>query len=433
MFPFIHMRHRAEARTDRSTDRPRFGVFGILLLALVTVLGAGGSTARLAHAQGAVTAVEVDVDALVKRARPSMLTVVARRTIVTRSHTPGQPPTKRTHSRMGSGVAVGTDEILTTASVVLASNRIIVVTDNGLQVEAQLVGMDPIRNIALLRAPRLQLSPVKFASRAPQLGDWVVTLGSSYRAQPTQSVGHVSSRYREPRTSLLQLTNEVFPGNSGGAALNTRGELIGLVQGELGAPEAPGRRGADSERRPSGMSFVIPSEDIVPVHRSLKAEGRVHLGYFGVSTRGAFVESESEPGVRIPIGAIVEATQPGGPAEKVGLRKGDLIVAYDGERVEYPEQLARWVAATPPGTVVTLVWARNDMQRTGRVSIGESHESIPSWMRLEADDAPVAAGASGAPSGTNGAAPARIRGIEDEIRRLNRELGRLREQQDSVR
>ncbi len=112
------------------------------------------------------------------------------------------------------------------------------------------------------------------------------------------------------------------------------------------------------------------------------------------------------------------------------MRKGDLIVAYDGERVEYPEQLARWVAATPPGTVVTLVWARNDMQRTGRVAIGESHETIPSWMRLETEDAPVAAGAS---SGTNGAAPARIRGIEDEIRRLNRELGRLRGQQDSVR
>ncbi|MBI5170406.1 MAG: serine protease [Candidatus Eisenbacteria bacterium] len=426
MLPLFFQRHRAEARTDRETGRPRFGVFGIVLLALVCAFAAGGPLQRDARAQSAVTAVEVDVDALVKRARPSMLTVVAQRTVTTRSRTAGQGPARRTHSRIGSGVAVGADEILTTASVVLGSNKVFVITDNGLQVEAVVVGMDPIRNIALVRAPRLQLSPVRFASRAPQLGDWVVTLGSSYRAQPTQSVGHVSSRYREPRTSLLQLTNEVFPGNSGGAALNTRGELVGLVQGELGAPEAPGRRGADSERRPSGMSFVIPSEDIVPVHRSLKAEGRVRLGYFGVSTRGAFVESESEPGVRIPIGAIVEGTQAGGPAEKLGLRKGDLIVAYDGERVEYPEQLARWVAATPPGTVVSLVWARNDMQRSGRVAVGESRETIPSWMRVEGDEAPVASGAAGA--GT-----ARIKGIEDEIRRLNRELGRLRSTQDSVR
>ncbi|MCC6652820.1 MAG: PDZ domain-containing protein, partial [Candidatus Eisenbacteria bacterium] len=157
--------------------------------------------------------------------------------------------------------------------------------------------------------------------------------------------------------------------------------------------------------------------------RSLQREGRVRLGYFGVSTRGAFVDSDAEPGVRVPIGAIVEATQPGGPADKVGLRKGDLIVAFDGERVEYPEQLARWVAATPPGTVITLVWAHNEMQRTGRVAVGESPEAIPSWMRAEADEPSVATA-----GGTT-----RITRIEDEIRRLNRELGRLRSQQDTVR
>lgn len=414
---------RAAARTDRPTARPRFAAFGLpLVLALTMTLG-GGTPARNAGAQGTLSAIEADVDHIARRARPSMLTVVAQRDATPRARAGAAPPARKTHSRMGSGVAVGTDEILTTASVVLGSTKVFVITDNGLQVEAVVVGMDPIRNIALLRAPRLQLPAVRFATRAPQLGDWVITLGSSYRAQPTQSIGHIASRYREPRTSLLQLTNEVFPGNSGGAALNTRGELVGLVQGELGAPEAPGKRAADGERRPSGMSFVIPSEDIVPVHRSLQREGRVRLGYFGVSTRGAFVDSDAEPGVRVPIGAIVEGTQPGGPADKVGLRKGDLIVAFDGERVEYPEQLARWVAATPPGTVVTLVWAHNEMQRTGRVAVGESPEAIPSWMRAEADEPAVATA-----GGTK-----RITRIEDEIRRLNRELGRLRSQQDTAR
>lgn len=423
MIPIPHEHHRAEARTDRKTARPRLGVFGALLASSLAVLGIFAESSRVASAQGAVTAVEVDVDALAARARPSMLTVIAQRELTTRVRQ--SQTTKRTHSRMGSGVAIGTDEILTTASVVLGSNRVFVITANGLQVEAAIAGMDPIRNIALLRAPSLQLPAVHFATRPPQLGDWVVTLGSSYRAQPTQSVGHVASRYREPRTSLLQLTNEVFPGNSGGAVLNTRGELVGLVQGELGTPEAPGgRRDSDSERRPGGMSFVIPSGDIQPAYRSLQREGRVRLGYFGVSTRGAFVESESEPGVRIPIGAIVEGTQSGGPAEKLGLRKSDLVVAYDGERVEYSEQLARWVAATPPGTVVEVVWVRNDMRQSGRVAVGESRETIPSWMRVEGIEAPVAS-ADGRPT--------RIRGIQDEIRRLNRELDRLRGQQDSIR
>ena len=70
-------------------------------------------------------------------------------------------------------------------------------------------------------------------------------------------------RFDEPGTSLLQLTNEVHPGNSGGPALSSRGELMGLVQGELGAPEAPGQR-EHAERRPGGMSFAIPIDDIVP-------------------------------------------------------------------------------------------------------------------------------------------------------------------------
>jgi len=283
--------------------------------------------------------------------------------------------------------------------------------------------MDPVFNIALLRAPGLQLPPVRFATRTPQLGDWVIAMGSSYRALPTQSVGNIAYRFQEPRTSLLQLTNEVYPGNSGGAALNTRGELVGLVEGELGVPEAPGRRD-DSERRPGGMSFVIPVEDIMPVYQSLRREGRVRHGFFGVSTRAAFVDSDTQPGLRIPIGAIVEAVQPGGPAGQVGLRKGDLIVAFDNERVEYPEQLARWVAETKPGTVVKIVWAHNEMQRVGRVALGESPSVIPSWMQAEPLDSaasPAAAGGS------------RVADLEERIRRLNRELHRLRSPQDSLR
>jgi S1-C subfamily serine protease len=237
-------------------------------------------------------------------------------------------------------------------------------------------------------------------------------------------VGTIAYRFREPRISLLQLTNEVYPGNSGGAALNSRGELIGLVQGELGSPEAPGRSD-DSERRPSGASFVIPSEDIIPVLESLRREGRVRHGLLGVSTHAGFVDSDTQPGARVPLGAIVESLSPGGPAQRAGLRKGDLIVAYQGERVEYPEQLARWVAATPPGTTVSLVWARDEMRHTGRAALEEAPAGIPSWMNVEVPSAPVAA--APAAGGT------RIADLQEQIRRLSREIDRLRTQQDSSR
>ncbi len=393
---------------------------GVSVLALL--LGSLLISVEPIRAQGALSAIETDVDRIARRTRPSIVTVFAQRQVTTTEA--GRTTQTRTHSRVGSGVAIERSEILTTASVVLGAERIFVRTDNGLQVEARLAALDPVFNVALLEVVDLQLPALRLASRPPQLGDWIIALGSSYRAAPTQSVGTVAYRFQEPRTSLLQLTNEVYPGNSGGAALNSRGELVGLVQGELGTPEAPGQ--ARAERRPGGMSFVIPIEDLLPVYRSFKSEGRSRHGLFGVSTRAAFVDSESQPGTRIPIGALVESVAPGGPAAKLGLRKGDLIVAFDGERVEYPEQLARWVSQTAPGTSVRIVWVRDELQKEGRVTLGESPETIPSWMFPEglpkADVRPVAT-----------ASPRRIAEIEDQIRRLSSELQRLKGPADSSR
>ncbi len=411
-------------RPPRAGRRPPRPSGGLVVSGLAVVLLAGLAlpavlllAPRAVRAQGTLSAIEADVDQIARRARPSLLTVIAQRTVVTRK-LPSAPPVRRPHSRVGSGVAVAPSEVLTTASVVLGAEKLVVVTDNGLQVEARLAGMDPIHNVALLDVPGLVLPPLRFAKRLAQPGDWVIALGSSYGATMTQSVGNIAYRYREPHTSLLQLTNQVYPGNSGGAALNSRGELIGLVQGELGTPEGPGA-GTEDTHRPAGMSFVLPAEDIVPVYQVLRRDGRPHLGYLGVSTRAGYVESESEPGERVPLGAIVEATQAGGPAARVGLRKGDLIVAYDGERVEYPEQLARWVAATAPGTVVELVWARNDMRRSGRVALTESPTPIPSWMQVGAEST---------------ATTPKVADLQARIRQLNREIDRLRgRQQDSTR
>lgn len=405
------------ATAGRTRRRAVACLCALLLLAGWAVLP------RAARAQGALSAIESDVDRIARRARPSLVMVVAQRTVQEKSRSGVLGP-PRQHRRAGSGVAVEPNGLLTTASVVLGAERIVVRTANGLQAEATLVGMDPVFNVALLRVPGLELPVVKFADRPPQLGDWVIALGTSYRGQPTQSVGNIEARFEEPRQSLLQLTNGVYPGNSGGAALNSRGELIGIVQGELGSPQAPGRT-SEGDRRPSGMSFVLPVDNVRPVYESLAREGRVPHGFFGVSTRAASVESESERGVDIPLGALVENVQAGSPAARLGLVKGDLIVAFDRERVEYPEQLARWVAASRPGRVVELVWVHNEMQRKGTVALGESASAIPSWMQVS--PGPLAAGGGGGTSGT------RIQDLEQEIRRLSRELARLKSDSDSIR
>jgi S1-C subfamily serine protease len=138
-----------------------------------------------------------------------VVTVIAQRSTAARSGSP-----KRMVNRVGSGVAVSTNGVLTTASVVLGAEHVYVVTDNHLQVEAHIAGMDPVRNLALLRAETLELSSLPLASKPGVSGDWVIAMGNSYRGSPTQSVGTVALRFDEPGTSLLQLTNEVHPGNT---------------------------------------------------------------------------------------------------------------------------------------------------------------------------------------------------------------------------
>jgi len=378
-----------------------------LLLAALLALAAP------AHAQNALSALQTDVDQVTKKARASVVTVFAQRTATVRGARDAQPK-RRLHTRVGSGVAVEEDAILTTASVVLGAERVMVRTANGTQLDAIVAGIDPVFNVALLRVPELRLPPIPFATgRAAQAGDWVIALGTSYRAQPTQSVGYVAFRFPEPRIPLLQLTNTVYPGNSGGAALNPRGELVGIVQGELASPEAT-LSGASDERRPGGMSFVLPVETVRPVYLSLRKEGRVRHGYLGVSTTAASVTSDTEQGLEVPIGARIESVAAGGPAARLGLKPGDLVVGFDRERVEYPSQLARWVAATSPGSEVEFVWVRDDVQRTGRIALSEAREVQPAWA---AEAIPPAA------PDTQGD---RIAEIERQIQRLNRELQSLK-------
>jgi serine protease Do len=378
----------------------------------------------LARAQSDVSTLQVDVGAVSRRVHNSVVVVVAKTNEQHRVRG-SEVPVTRVHTRVASGVAVEENLILTTASAVMGADLISVRTANDLQAEATVLGIDPVFNIAVLRVPGVRLPVVRFATdRAPQIGDWVLTVGASYRLQFTESAGTISARYPEPRLALLQLTNTVYPGNSGGAAVNTRGELIGLVQGELGAPELV--RAYAGESRPSGMSFVLPGDNVQRAYEAIRREGRVKHGYLGVTTSGSSVSSDTQEGLEVPIGARVEEVIPGGPAAKLGLKRGDLIVGFEGERVEYPGQLARWVAATPPATSIGLVWVRNSLQKVGSVLLSESPDAAPVWANI----AGAAAGAGPKPQGPS---PERISELERQIRALNRELSQLKGQSTGTR
>lgn len=368
-----------------------------------------------APAQQPLSALQTDVDALVREAGGSVVTVFARRSIPLKKA--GGATQWRTKTRVGSAVAIEEDVLLTTASVVVGAEHVLVRTSNGLQADAEVLGSDPVFNVALLRLRGLRMPALKPAEARPvAVGDWIIALGSSYNARPTHSVGFVAYRHEEPSTVLLQTTNTVYPGNSGGAALNAQGRLVGIIQGELGPPD-PSMAG-EAGTRPSGASFVLPLEVIRPVYEKLRQGGRVTHGYLGVSTSAASVESTSEPGARVPIGALVESVVPGGPGARAGLRKGDLLVGFQTERVEYPSQLARWVASGRPGTTVRLVWVRDEQQKIAEVALGESPYQAPRWSQAPAA---VAATRESAPRD-------RISDLERQIQELNRQLQALRAQ-----
>ncbi len=378
-----------------------------LLIGLAALVSTGSHETR---AQGTLSAIETDVDQIVRAARPSVVTVFAQRT-VKRRKVRESASELRTATRVGSGVAVEDDRILTTASVVVDAEHVFVRTTNGLQVEAQVTGIDPISNLALLHVTDIRLPALHFAAvRSTQEGEWVMAIGTSHlNVGVTQSVGTVSYQHREPRLAMLQLSNPVVPGYSGGAALNARGELIGIVQGELSPVETAS---GQYDSRSSG-TFVLPSEIVRPIYESLKSEGRVRHGYLGVSTRAASVESSTRGADdRVPIGALVENVQAGGPAALAGLKHGDLIVGFDRVRVEFPTQLARWVAASTPRSTVELVWVRDEIAQTAKVTLTQSPDDFPSWARAAAvrEDAPGS----------------RIEDLERQIQHLNRQVKRLK-------
>src|SRR5437867_7393835 len=206
------------------------------------------------RAQGALSAIQTDVDVIARKSRPSVVTVVARSEAGART---------RATTRVGSGIAVSQDEVLTSASVVGDARRVWVRTANNLRLEAILVGSDPVSNLALLRVPGVRLPVLTAAIARPvRVGDWVIAVGTS-RDNPdhiTHSLGSVVYRHRDPRLPLMQLTNLVYPGFSGAAVVDVRGDLVGLLQGERDSDTPAGT--PQGQPPSTGQSFMLPWEGL---------------------------------------------------------------------------------------------------------------------------------------------------------------------------
>ncbi|MCS6914445.1 MAG: PDZ domain-containing protein [Myxococcales bacterium] len=269
----------------------------------------------------------------------------------------------------GSGVVVDTaGHILTNNHVVSGADSIKVKFADGRELSAKIVGTDPRSDLAVIKvdAKGYQLKPARLGDSDKMLvGEWVIAIGNPFGLDHTVTVGVISAKGRsgigDMRTfyqDFLQTDASINPGNSGGPLVNLAGEVIGINTAILG----PGGN--------IGIGFAVPSDMAKPIMRELIATGKVRRPFLGISMQ------EYNPDLARAMGgpekgALVQGLTPGGPAEKAGVKRGDVITAVDGKKVDSSRDVQRQVLSRNVGdTVVLNVW-RDGKSLTIQVKAGE--------------------------------------------------------------
>jgi Do/DeqQ family serine protease len=270
---------------------------------------------------------------------------------------------------LGSGVIVRADGyILTNHHVIDGAEDIKVDLTNHNTYSAKLVGSDAPSDLAVLKIsagglPLLELGD----SDKVRVGDVCLAVGNPLGVGESVTAGIVSAKGRATGLSdgsfqdFLQTDAPINQGNSGGALVNTRGELIG-INSQILSPSGGGN---------IGIGFAIPSNMARNVMNQLIGHGRVDRGMLGVGIQPLTSELAQSMGIKQVHGVLVNSVTPGGPADKAGVKTGDVIVQFNGKDVNDPNELRNQVAGAPPGSDVTLTIERNGAQQQIHVREGQ--------------------------------------------------------------
>jgi S1-C subfamily serine protease len=351
--------------------RPRTGT-GRIAAALL-VLFAFASAARAA-------AVSTPVNQTLRRVHDSVVRVMAIYP-VRAAENGGPEPRPRAH--VASGVVMDSDgHVLTTASGLAGCIEIRVHGADGRDWTANLVGLDPATDLALLRIPPGSAPAIARApSSSMRVGAPVVAVAQWFGREVREETGQVTWRYDEPLRSLIQMTTPIHPGNSGGAVVDEQGRLVGVLVGNLAEVHATDSLAALGSSR--GTAFAVPVDDLVPLMNDLAHYGGVPRGFLGVSIQQGLVSDPEHPSTPAVIGVAITDVLPNGPAWKAGIRPGDLVVAVDGQQVNSPDELVGRIMALQPGTATDLLWIRSDKEHRARVALTATPDSVLA-SRLEA-------------------------------------------------
>jgi serine protease Do len=268
---------------------------------------------------------------------------------------------------VGSGFIVSADGyILTNAHVVDDANEVTVKLTDNREFKAKVIGVDRRTDVALVKIDARNLPTVKIgdASKA-RVGQWVAAIGSPFGLENTVTAGIISAKSRslpdETYVPFIQTDVAINPGNSGGPLFNMAGEVIGINS------QIYSRTGGYM-----GLSFAVPIDVAMKVKTDLQKYGKVSRGRLGVTIQGVSQELADSFGLKKAQGALVSAVEPKSPADKAGVRTGDIILAVDGRDIENSIDLPRIIGESRPGTAVTIKVWRQGETRELRASLGEA-------------------------------------------------------------
>ncbi len=278
----------------------------------------------------------------------------------------GQAPARKQTS-LGSGFIISKDGyIVTNNHVVEKSDEVTVRIKEGKnekEYKAVIVGTDPDTDIALLKVtPEHSLPFLEFGdSKELKVGEWVMAIGNPFGLEHTVTAGIISAKGRTigagPYDNFLQTDASINPGNSGGPLIDRDGKVIGINTAILSSGH--------------GIGFAIPSAMAQNVVAQLKENKKVRRGWLGVSIQALDNNTAKALGLEKAEGALVASVQPGGPAEKAGVRSGDIIVAVNGSAVTDASDLTRKIGKLLPGSEISLDVIRRGKKKSFHVKLKE--------------------------------------------------------------
>jgi serine protease Do len=262
---------------------------------------------------------------------------------------PGQDPRPREFKQrsLGSGVIVGRDGfVITNNHVVANADQIVVKMKNGKEYEAEVKGRDPKTDLALIKVKAdedLPYLPLGDSSKL-RVGDWVIAVGNPFGLENTVTAGIVSAKGRAIGAGVyddfIQTDASINPGNSGGPLINLKGEVVGINTAIV--PQG------------QGIGFAIPVNLAKKIMAQLRESGKVVRGYFGVIPQELDEKLAEQFNMKEPEGALVSFVEKDSPADKAGIKRGDVIIEVDGKAIPAPGTLYKVVADLIVGEEVTV-------------------------------------------------------------------------------